>query len=322
VHKASDEDSKYDGKYITSSTSNEAVAGSDAELVSGTAWLLSRPEMDGKLDYLFIDEAGQFALADAIAVGTAGRNLVLLGDPLQLPQVVQGRHPEGSDASVMVHLLGENPTVTAERGLFIDKTRRMHPDVTEFISEVVYAGRLGAIDECSLRGLNAPGELTGTGIRYLVVRHEGNQCCSAEEAAAIADAIQPMINGGTYTDEKGVEHDLDAEDVMVLTPYNAQVQVLADHLPPGVQIGTVDKFQGREAPVVFFSMATSSGAELPRNLEFLFSRNRLNVAISRAQCLAVLVASPELLRIQCRTVEQMLLVNAICRLVEVAGSHG
>jgi superfamily I DNA and/or RNA helicase len=150
------------------------------------------------------------------------------------------------------------------------------------------------------------------------VEHEGNQRCSVEEAKAIVAAVEEMTSGGKYTDHEGVEHDLLAEDVMVLSPYNAQVQVLGDHLPDGVKIGTVDKFQGREAPVVFFSMATSSGAELPRNLEFLFSRNRLNVAISRAQCMAVLVASPRLLQIQCRTVDQMLLVNALCRLVEVA----
>jgi predicted RecB family nuclease len=320
LHKAShrDPDSKYEGTHIGSSTDNAAVAGSDAELVSGTAWLFSRAEMDSSLDYLFIDEAGQFALADAMAVGTAARNLVLLGDPLQLPQVTQGRHPEGSDASVLEHLLGENPTVRPERGLFIDKTRRMHPDVTSFISEVVYAGRLGSIDECSSRGFSAPSGLTGTGIRYLEVEHEGNQRCSVEEAKATAAAVEEMTTGGKYTDHEGAEYDLLAEDVMVLSPYNAQVQVLGDHLPDGVKIGTVDKFQGREAPVVFFSMATSSGAELPRNLEFLFSRNRLNVAISRAQCMAVLVASPRLLQIQCRTVDQMLLVNALCRLVEVA----
>jgi uncharacterized protein len=217
----------------------------------------------------------------------------------------------------MVHLLGENPTVPRKRGFFIDKTWRMHPDVKAFISEVVYAGRLGSIEECSLRGLSAPGELTGTGIRYLPVAHEGTSRCCTEEAAGIADAVGRMVNGGKYTDEKGDEHDLTADKIMVLSPYNAQVQVLAGHLPDGVQIGTVDKFQGREAPVVFFSMATSSGADLPRNLGFLFSRNRLNVAISRAQCLAVLVASPELLRIQCRTVDQMLLVNTLCRLVEM-----
>ncbi len=322
LHKAShrDPDSVYDGGRIKSSTDNATVARSDAELVSGTAWLFSREDMGSTLDYMFIDEAGQFALADAVAVGTAARNLVLLGDPLQLPQVTQGRHPEGSDASVLEHLLGENPTVRPERGLFIDKTRRMHPDVTSFISEVVYAGRLGAIEECSRRGFTSEGALSGTGIRYLPVEHEGNSRCSNEEAVAIADAVHQMLKDGRYTDEEGAEHELVEDDVMVLSPYNAQVQVLGEHLPDGVRIGTVDKFQGREAPVVFFSMATSTGAELPRNLEFLFSRNRLNVAISRAQCLAVLVASPDLFQIQCRTVDQMLLVNALCRLVEVANA--
>src|SRR6185312_8087491 len=123
---------------------------------------------------------------------------------------------------------------------------------------------------------------------------------------------------GRFTDKDGVTRDLELNDILVVSPYNAQVRCLREKLPDDARVGTVDKFQGQEAPVVFFSMATSSGAEIPRNVEFLFSRNRLNVAISRAQCLAVLVASPELLHIRCRNVEQLRMVNALCRLVEVA----
>jgi hypothetical protein len=107
-------------------------------------------------------------------------------------------------------------------------------------------------------------------------------------------------------------------DFMVVAPYNAQVHCLHEELPEGVPVGTVDKFQGQEAPVVFFSMASSSGEDIPRNIEFLFSHNRLNVAVSRARCLAILVTNPKLLDIRCRTVEQMRLANALCRFVEQA----
>jgi uncharacterized protein len=194
----------------------------------------------------------------------------------------------------------------------------MHPDVCGFISEVVYAGRLSSIAECACQTVESQGLLTGTGLRYLSVEHEGNSRSSEEEADAIAQAIARMLEGGRFTDQDNVTRSLTLDDILVVTPYNAQVRCLNETLPDGARVGTVDKFQGQEAPVVFFSMATSSGAEIPRNVEFLFSRNRLNVAISRAQCLAILVASPELLHIRCRNVDQLRMVSALCRLVELA----
>src|SRR4029453_17794212 len=137
----------------------------------------------------------------------------------------------------------------------------------------------------------------------------------------IADAIEAMLANGRFTDQHEQIRTLTVDDILVVTPYNAQVRCLKEVLPDGARVGTVDKFQGQEAPVVFFSMATSSGAEIPRNVEFLFSRNRLNVAISRAQCLAILVASPELLHIRCRNVPQLRMVSALCRLVELADAQ-
>jgi superfamily I DNA and/or RNA helicase len=157
----------------------------------------------------------------------------------------------------------------------------------------------------------------GAGIRHLPVEHEGNSQASPEEAEAIAAEIEQLVGRG-YTPADGPPRPLSYEDVMVVAPYNQQVRCLRGRLPEAVRVGTVDKFQGQQAPVVFYSTASSSGAEIPRGLEFLFSRNRLNVAISRAQCLAYLVGSPRLLDVRCRTVEQMRLVNALCRLVEMA----
>jgi predicted RecB family nuclease len=315
------EESEFDGEFIESSSdNNDFPPAEDVQLVAGTAWLFAKEDMDRTLDYLFIDEAGQVSLADALAVGTAARNLVLLGDPLQLAQVSQGVHPGNAGASVLEHLLDDDATIPLERGLFLDRSRRMHPDVCGFISAVVYAGRLNSIEECACQSIESGG-LTGTGLRYLPVEHEGNARSSPEEADEIADAIAAMLEAGRFTDQDRATHELELKDILVVTPYNAQVKCLQERLPDGARVGTVDKFQGQEAPVVFFSMATSSGAEIPRNVEFLFSRNRLNVAISRAQCLAVLVASPELLHIRCRNVDQLRMVNALCRLVEVADSQ-
>ncbi|MGH7835685.1 MAG: DEAD/DEAH box helicase, partial [Candidatus Binatia bacterium] len=282
------------------------------QLLAGTAWLFSRSEIDGQLDYLVIDEAGQVSLADALAMGTSACNVILLGDPLQLAQVSQGVHPPGSGASVLEHLLGQSTTIPEERGLFLDRSHRMHPDVCAFISEIVYAGRLHSHGSAARRTTSF-----GTGIRFRPVEHQGNRSASDEEVAQIDGLIADMLRG-SFTDADGTTRDLREEDFMVVAPYNAQVRRLRASLPSRVSVGTVDKFQGQEAPIVFFSMATSSGDDVPRNLAFLFSRNRLNVAISRAQCLAVLVCSPRLLEARCQSIEEMQLVNALCRLAEYA----
>jgi predicted RecB family nuclease len=293
-------------------------SGGEHELVAGTAWLFCAEELDATLDYLVIDEAGQISLADALAIGTCARNVILLGDPQQLAQVGQGVHPPGAGASVLEHLLGEDTTIPRERGLFIDQTRRMHPDVCRFVSAAIYEDRLESFADCAGQRVDAPGALTGTGVRYVPVAHEGNTRESVEEAERIRGLVEGLLRG-EYRRMDGTRGAIGAEDVMVVAPYNAQVSCLRERLPDGVRVGTVDKFQGQEAAVCFFSMATSSGEGMPRNLEFLFSRNRLNVAVSRARCLAVLVCSPGLLEVRCRDAEQMRLVNALCLFGEMAG---
>jgi len=307
------DESVYESRHIQSAEGIGSFAVSAVDLIAGTAWLFAREELeDAPVDYLFVDEAGQVSLADALAMGTCARNLVFLGDPLQLAQVTQGTHPSGTGLSVLEHLLGEAVTVPADRGIFLERTFRMHPKITRFVSEIVYEGRLRSADGCERQDTSF-----GTGLRYLACLHDGNRRRSSEEAAAIAAQIERMI-GSEFTACDGARRRLEASDFMVVTPYNEQVRCLREALPESVEVGTVDKFQGREAAVVFFSMATSSGADAPRNLEFLFSRNRLNVAVSRARCLVYLVASPLLLETRCRTIEQMRLVNALCRFVELA----
>jgi predicted RecB family nuclease len=311
------DESAYAGQFIMSEPNPARFvrASRQYNLLAGTAWLFAREDLDSTLDYLIIDEAGQVSLADALALGTSARNVILLGDPLQLAQVSQGAHPERTDASVLEHLLGDDPTIPKDRGVFLEESYRMHPDVCEFISEIVYAGRLRSAPEAARRTT-----AFGTGIRYLPVEHEGNRAASDEEVARIAAEIGAML-GGSFTGKDGKSRPLVPNDFMVVTPYNAQVRRLRAGLPQGARIGTVDKFQGQEAPVVFFSMATSSGEDVPRDVGFLFSRNRLNVAISRAQCLALLVCSPRLLETRCHSIEDMMLVNALCRLVEYADTR-
>lgn len=307
-------DSVYDDNFITSESEQAKIfeSLSDIQLLAGTAWLFARNELDRKLDYLVIDEAGQMALANAVAMGTAARNLILLGDPLQLAQVSQGTHPQGTGASVLEHLLGESATIPEDRGIFLERSFRMHPDVCAFISEIVYGGRLRS-DEIAARRTTS----FGTGIQFIPVDHQGNRSASDEEVARIQQRVAEMLQG-SFTDKDGSTRALREEDFMVVAPYNAQVRRLRAAVPPEIRVGTVDKFQGQQAPIVFFSMATSSGEDVPRNLAFLLSRNRLNVAISRAQCLAVLVCSPRLLEARCHSIEEMALVNALCRLAEYA----
>ena len=304
-------ETRYEDEFVDCSSDNAAMLDDELQLVAGTSFLFAREELDGHLDTLFVDEAGQLSLADTLAVGTVARNVILLGDPNQLAQVSQGAHPPGAAASVLQHLLGDAETVTPGMGIFQERTWRMRPEVNDFVSATFYEGRLRSADLTLSRAVAA-----GNGIRFLAVEHEGNRTQSWEEADAIAAEVARLV-GTRYEDERGPRA-LRHEDVIVVAPYNAQVRALRERLPEAVAVGTVDKFQGQQAPVVFYSMASSSSDDVPRGLDFLFSRNRLNVAISRAKCLAHLVASPRLLDANCRTIEQMRLANALCRLVEVA----
>ncbi|MEA2249043.1 MAG: hypothetical protein QOH46_3572, partial [Solirubrobacteraceae bacterium] len=298
---------------------NDAVT-DDHQLVAGTAWLFAREQHREGFDLVFIDEAGQFALADAAAVGMAAKSLVLLGDPQQLPQVTQSDHPGGSGASVLEHLLAGEQTIPPGRGVLLTETWRMHPDVCAFVSERSYDGRLRSRDACATRRITAPrGALTGSGLRAIPVEHAGRSQASPEEAVAIAAACADLLEGATVTDDEGRTRTLVETDILVVAPYNLAVHSIREHVPAGVRVGTVDRFQGQQAPVVFYAMTCSAGEDVPRGVDFLFDANRLNVAISRAQCLAVLVHSPRLLETECSSLETMALVDGACRYLEMAG---
>jgi predicted RecB family nuclease len=270
------------------------AAAAEGCVVGGTAWDFANAGRvpPGSLDLLVVDEAGQFCLANTVAVSGAADNLLLLGDPQQLPQVSAGTHPEPVDTSALGWLVDGAGTLPTERGYFLERSYRMHPAVCEPVSRLSYEGRLQSYDNAARRVLH--GE--SPGVRTLLVPHEGNATDSPEEAAAIVAEIQRLL-GTPWTTDRGTRP-LTAGDVLVVAPYNAQVLRLRACLQAAglddVAVGTVDKFQGRQAPVVFLSMTSSSVDELPRGISFLLNRNRLNVAISRAEYSAVIARSPML----------------------------
>lgn len=308
---------------VTRAKNNEAVvdalADRKAQLAAGTVWLWARPELNDTVDVLFVDEAGQMSLANVLAASPAAKSIVLLGDPQQLDQPQRGVHPPGAEASALSHLLSGRATIAEAQGLFLAESWRLHPDVCRFTSELFYDNRLVPRAENVIQRLNAQGLFDGTGLRFVPVAHSGNQSESPEEADKIGEIVEGLLrDGATWTSKKGESVPLLLSDILVVAPYNAQVSALAQRLPLGTKIGTVDKFQGQEAPVVIYSMTTSTPEDAPRGMEFLYSSNRLNVATSRAQCLTVLVASPALFEVQCKTPRQIELANAFCRYLEMA----
>jgi predicted RecB family nuclease len=304
----------------------EALRSGGATLVGGTAWLWSRDDMVGSVDVLVIDEAGQFSLANAVAVAPAARSLVLLGDPQQLTQPTKAVHPYGSGVSALDHLRvtverGQevvHDVIPAHRGVFLDRTHRMHPSLTSFISELAYEGRLESAPGRERLAIDAPGALSGDGLRWVPVEHTRVCEQSSTEEAAVVRALVDDLLRGEWTDAAGVTAPMTLDDVLVVAPYNAQVAALLHALPAGARVGTVDKFQGRQGAVVIYTMGSTSAAVAPRGVGFLYDLHRLNVAVSRAKALAVVVASPLLLDAEVHTPEDLRAVNALCRYVDDA----
>jgi predicted RecB family nuclease len=322
-------DSGDDGAHLDGVTvvTDSGVVGAELragrfDVAAGTAWLFGRDDMRDAVDLLVVDEAGQMALANVVAIGGATRSLVLLGDPNQLPQVSQGSHPAGAGASALEHIVGGAPTIAPDRGLLLDVTYRLHPLVNDYISEVFYAGELTADPSTGRQRIAGPDGADYLGLRWLPIAHAGDAASSRAEAATVADAVAELV-GRSWTDARGETRPLTADDILVVAPYNAHVaeieRALLGRLGTRGRVGTVDRFQGQEGAAAVYSMATSSPEIIPRGIDFLYNANRFNVAVSRARGLSILVCSPELLRVRCRTPLQMRLANALCRYVEVAG---
>jgi uncharacterized protein len=304
----------------------EALRSGAATLVGGTAWLWSREDMVDAIDVLVIDEAGQFSLANAVAVAPAARSLVLLGDPQQLTQPTKAVHPYGSGVSALDHLRVTlegghevvHDVIPADRGVFLDCTYRMHPSLTAFVSELAYEGRLESAPGRERLSVDAPGALSGDGLRWVPVEH--TRLCdqsSTEEAEVVRRLVEDLLLG-EWTDASGATAPMTLDDILVVAPYNAHVAVLHHALPAGTRVGTVDTFQGRQGAVVIYTMGSTSAALAPRGVSFLYDLHRLNVAVSRAKALAVVVGSPLLLDAEVHTPADLRAVNALCRYVDEA----
>ncbi len=298
-------------------------------IIGGTAWLFTRPEWKNALDFLFIDEAGQVSLANAVAMSRCARNLVLLGDQMQLEQPVQGSHPGDAGLSALQYALKDtaasrpdspvfHAVVPPDYGLFLGESRRMHPAVCRFISESIYEGRLGSHDDCAIQQIGVPTGSNGlitknAGIVFSSIEHDGNVQQSDEEVERVRVIYHEML-GRPYTANDGKTRSLTLADFLFIAPYNAQVRALQAALPDGARVGSVDKFQGQQAPVCILSLCSSFGEYGSRGLAFILDRNRINVAVSRAQCLAVVVADPRIASAAAGSIDEMILINLFCKL--------
>ena len=312
---------------ISKTTNQKSISEYHGGVIAGTSWLFARPEWEGKLDYLFIDEAGQVSLANAVAITRCTQNLVLMGDQMQLEQPIQGTHPGDAGLSVLQYVLVDSvrslpdapvfhPVVPPNAGIFLGETYRMHSSVCTFISESIYEGRLTAHPDCDRQRISVPPNASLVtkehGILFSPVEHEGNTQRSEEEVIRVSQIVTELL-GRNYTDKNGTTRPLRLDDILVMSPYNAQVSALKRSLPDGTRIGSVDRFQGQEAPVCIYSLGSSYGEYGSRGLGFILDRNRINVAISRAKCLAIVVADPRIPQTSANSLREMSLLSLFCK---------
>lgn len=291
----------------------------NSQIIAGTPFLWSSPDHAETVEIIFVDEAGQLSLIDTLALSQAAGSLVLLGDPQQLTQPSNASHPEGTGVSALEHVLQQKKTISPEQGVFLEETWRMHPCISNYISELFYDSRLKSKEGNELQTLKGSTRYGTPGIYIEPVNHEGNQSSSPEEVQMVVEITGELLNSNlSFVDRNGNSKKLDEQWIKIIAPYIAQVNDLAEALNGRFQIGTVDKFQGQQAPVIICSLATSLPEDAPRGMEFLYSLNRLNVAVSRAKAVFILVTSPDLFEPDCRSPHQMRLANALCRLKEVA----
>jgi predicted RecB family nuclease len=293
----------------------------DYLLVGATPFQFCKSEVIAQWDYLFVDEAGQMSLANLVAISRCAANIVLMGDQMQLEQPIQATHPGESGQSALGYFLNGKATIPPDIGIFLDTSYRMHPSICQFISESIYENRLQHHPNTKHHALqispsNSNSIHQQNGILYIPVEHQDNSQRSIEEVQVIDQLIDALTGKPYITQRKPTLELIKPQDILVIAPYNLQVNFLKERLGDRARIGTVDKFQGQEAPVLILSMCASSEETIPRGIDFLLNSHRLNVAISRAQCLSIVVGSPALSRASCRSIEEISLVNLFCKLLD------
>ena len=303
---------------IAKSTADVISSIKDYNLIAGTSFMFCNESFQESLDYLFIDEAGQYSIIETVVVSHAAKNIILLGDHQQLKQPIKGVHPEGTDVSALEHLLEGKKTISDAKGVFLEKTWRMNPSVCSFDSEMFYESRLHAVAGLENQRIEGNTKFEGFGLFYKSVTHEGNSNLSMEEIDETAKIIHELTKGDVYWyDAKNNKHVVQDTDIKIITPYNSNVFEMQKRIP-NIEIGTVDKFQGQEAPIIIYSLASSTPEDAPRGMEFLYSPNRFNVAVSRAKAMFILVGDPSLFEPDCKSPEQIKLANPFCRFIELA----
>ena len=313
-----DDDQIFNGEFIKTHSKDpifmDALKETNSgQIFAGTKFHLASRYYDEQIDYLFIDEAGQVSLADLISIGNIAKNIVLIGDQNQLGQPIKGTHPNKSGQSILDYLLEGKDTIPEDRGIFLNKTYRLHPKINDFISSNFYEDRLICDDRTDRRNItfNKNSLIKDSGIHFIEMNHENNVQTSIEEFEEIKKLMNQMI--GSEYDDNGNKRKLTVEDFLIISPYNTQVNLLISKLEESniknPKVGTIDKFQGQEAPITIISMTSSDNETLPRNKEFFFSRNRLNVAISRAQVVSVILFNPKLLDSSPKKIEHIKLMN-------------
>lgn len=288
-------------------------------VVGTTAWGFCREELIDAFDYLFIDEAGQVSVANLIGMSRSAKNIVLMGDQMQLGQPSQGAHPEESGLSILDYLLHESPIIRDDMGVFLNTSFRMHDHVNEFISHAIYKGQLQVDADNNRQSVIVPTTYVGpldidAGVMFIPIAHEGNTQASDEEVKAIKELATECLKRD-FIDKTGSKRRITWQDILFVAPYNHQVNKLKQALGVDARVGSVDKFQGQEAPIVFFSLCTSDPSESPRGIDFLFDIHRINVAISRAQALAIVVGNQSLLCPDVSSIKQLSQVNVMSRLL-------
>lgn len=289
----------------------------DYHIIAGTSFMWCNESLKDSLDYLFIDEAGQFALIDTLVVSQSAKNMVLLGDHQQLKQPIKGVHPEGTDVSALEHILAGKKTIPSDKGIFLAKSWRMHPEICLFDSEMFYESRLQPVENLEYQRIEGNTLFTGSGLFFKPVLHEGNSNLAIEEIEEIVKIVNDLTKGDVYFyDNQNVKHQVKKEHIKIITPYNSNVFEMQKRIE-NVAIGTVDKFQGQEAPIIIYSLCSSSPEDAPRGMEFLYSPNRFNVAVSRAKAVFIMVGSPNIFEPDCKSHEQIKLANPFCRFMEI-----